>query len=70
MAQKTIIAYFMHEGEEYAAGMRMTGVERTDSFLVGQIEESAISALQEQGVIVQVLEDEAPPSAPGARATP
>ncbi len=58
MAKKRIIAYFMHEAEEYAAVNMMKKVERTESYVMGEIDEVNIPALQKKGLIVQVLERE------------
>jgi len=55
MSEKTIIAHFMHEYEEAAAGAAMTQTERAQGYYVGQIDEALIPALEAQGVIVEVL---------------
>ncbi|MCX6040018.1 MAG: S8 family serine peptidase [Caldilinea sp.] len=57
MSEKTIIAHFMHEYEEAAAGAAMTQTERAQGYYVGQIDEALIPVLEAQGVIVQVLEE-------------
>src|SRR5215468_5821376 len=53
MAKKHVIAFFMHETERNAASAALTSAEVTDSFVMGDIEESAIEALRKQGLIVQ-----------------
>jgi serine protease AprX len=53
MAQKRVIAYFMHESEEAAARAAMPSAEQTESYLVGNIEESEIPRLQREGLIIQ-----------------
>jgi serine protease AprX len=58
MAKKKIIAHFMHESEEAEARQRMTDVETTDSYLVGEINEDEIPALREKGLIVQSIEEQ------------
>lgn len=65
MAKKRIIAHFMHEAEEAAASQRMTQVERTEGYLIGEIEENDIPELEKQGVIVQVFEEEPEVETPG-----
>jgi hypothetical protein len=62
MGTKKIIAYFMHEAEEAAAWEKMSNVEGTESFLLGEIEEEDILTLKEQGIIVQELEDQGLPA--------
>jgi len=58
MPEKTIIAHYMHEQEEAAAANAMDSFERTDGYLIGQIDESEIAALREKGLIVEVLDDQ------------
>jgi serine protease AprX len=65
MATKRIIAHYMHENEREAARNMMPQAEITDSFLVGEIEERNIPQLQQQGVIVQVIEDKPIAETPG-----
>jgi serine protease AprX len=53
-----IIAYFMH-GEELEAARRvMTAVEETESYVLGEVDESEIPRLREQGLIVERLQEE------------
>lgn len=52
MAKKRVIAYYMHEREQYAATQLMSSPEVTDSFAIGEVEESEIAGLRAQGVIV------------------
>ena len=49
MAKKHVIAYFMHESERREAVQAMTSAEVTESFVMGELEESGIQALQQQG---------------------
>lgn len=70
MARKRIIAHFMHETERDAAAPMMTAVHRTDSYLVGEIDEYDIPPLEKQGLIIQVLEAAPEPETPGAERTP
>ena len=43
MVKKRIIAHFMHEIEEHAASSKMTNFERTEGYLIGEIDESDIA---------------------------
>jgi len=53
-----IIAHFMH-GEELEAARRvMTAVEETESYVLGEVDESEIPRLREQGLIVERLQEE------------
>lgn len=65
MGKKRIIAHFMHEHEEAAASQKMTQVERTEGYLVGEIDENDIPELMRRGVIIQVLEEEPEAETPG-----
>ena len=60
MAEKQIIAYFMHETEEIAANDFLSNVTRTDSFLVGSINEADIPQLVDAGLIIQDIDDTPP----------
>lgn len=60
MAQKHVVAFFMHEHEAAEANRRMQHVVETESFLIGDIDEDEIPDLQRAGLIVQVVEDSAP----------
>jgi len=55
-----IIAHFMHEDEEAFARQILDNITATESFIVGEIEESEIPELESKGLIVQVLEDVPP----------
>ena len=65
MTKQRIIAHFMHEAEEAAALATMTDVQRTESYVLGEINQADIAALQKKGLIVQVLEDEFEAETPG-----
>jgi serine protease AprX len=56
MAQVTVIAHFMHENEEAAAAQTLANPTMTPGFIVGTLDDSEIQALEQQGVIVEVLE--------------
>lgn len=70
MARKRIIAHFMHEAEAAAAHERMPAAYGTESYLLGEIDEDDIPGLEEQGLIVQVLEDEPEAETPGGESHP
>lgn len=53
MAVKSVIAFFMHEHEQACALRALSNAESTESFVIGDLDESEIGALQEQGLIVQ-----------------
>ena len=69
MANKRVIAYFMHEDELYAAQEAMPTAQATDSFVIGEIDESAIGDLQQRGLIVEEMPT-APPPPPLAGLSP
>jgi serine protease AprX len=70
MAKKRIIAHFMNEEERLAALEKMTQVDQTESFLVGEIDEGDIPELQRQGLVVQASEDWAKAETPGGESEP
>ncbi|MEZ4661747.1 MAG: S8 family serine peptidase [Caldilineaceae bacterium] len=57
MSAKNVIVYFMHPDEADAIAPYLTNVERTSSFLIGQIAAADMAALEAQGHVVQVLGD-------------
>ena len=69
MANKRIIAYYMHEEERAAAEALMPTAQATDSFVMGEIDEDEIGDLEAQGLIVQEMSD-APPQPPLAGLSP
>lgn len=58
LAKTRIIAHFMHENEMNAAEQKMKVEGRTDSYLIGEINETDLPNLQQQGLIIQVLKDD------------
>jgi serine protease AprX len=71
MAKKRIIAHFMHETEMHAATQSMPGADVTESYVIGDIEEEAIEGLENQGLIVQELPEQAwRPETPGGELAP
>ncbi|WP_337660525.1 S8 family serine peptidase [Anderseniella sp. Alg231-50] len=60
MAKKQIVAYFMHENEENTANDVLSNVTRTDSFLLGSIDEVDIPQLVAAGLIIQEVDDTPP----------
>lgn len=59
MTRKRVIAYAMHESEIAAAQNTMQPVEVTDSFVVGDADETEIASLRQQGLIVEIVGDAA-----------
>ncbi|MEO9826133.1 MAG: hypothetical protein ABJF50_17165 [Paracoccaceae bacterium] len=55
-----VVAYLMYEDEEAAASNILRDFQRTDSFLVGEIDEMDLDSLRETGVFVQEIVDTAP----------
>ena len=55
MGRKRVIAYFMHESEEGLASSRMRDAERTESYVMGEIDEADIAELERGGLVVQEL---------------
>ncbi len=53
MATKRIIAHFMHETERDAALEALSSAERTDSYVIGNIDETQIPALEARGLLVE-----------------
>jgi serine protease AprX len=55
MAKKRVIAYFMHEHEQSAALAEMPGATSTDSYVIGEIDESHLQNLKARGLVVEEL---------------
>src|SRR5882724_863883 len=55
MAKKRVIAYFMHEHEQNAALAEMPGATVTDSYVIGEMDDSKLQNLKAQGLIVEEL---------------
>jgi subtilisin family serine protease len=55
MAKKRVIAFFMHETEQAAANREIQGGKSTDSYVMGEIDENRINALEADGLIIQEL---------------
>jgi subtilisin family serine protease len=53
MAKKRVIAHYMHESERNNALQRLTSAEDTGAYVVGEVDDSAIPALQKDGLIVE-----------------
>ena len=60
-----IIAYFMREEQREAARSKMTSIEVTDSYIVGDIAEQDIAALRAKGLVIETIEDRPPIETPG-----
>lgn len=48
-----VIAYFMHESEQADASAMLRNVQVTDSYAIGDIDETQIADLESKGLIVQ-----------------
>ena len=58
MVKKKIIAHFMHEYEEGVALNKLKDIEeRTEGYILGFVEEDDIQDLENQGIIVQYIEE-------------
>ena len=60
-----VIAYFMHEHEQAAAGALMRDVAATESYLVGEIDEADVDELRSAGLIIESLEEDTVEETPG-----
>lgn len=58
MATKRVIAYFMHESEQAAAAAALQNAVHTESYVLGDVDETQLAALRRQGLVVQEV---APP---------
>lgn len=58
MAERKVIAYCMHEHEFAAVGPVMPDAVWTASYAVGSMDDAAIAALEAQGLLVEIVEDE------------
>jgi hypothetical protein len=72
MAEKRVIVHFMHEYEMDEAYQKVKDAQGTESYVIGDVEESDIPGLEQKGLIVQTLEEqpaaeETPGSAPPLR---
>ncbi|MGB9879726.1 MAG: S8 family serine peptidase, partial [Anaerolineae bacterium] len=70
MAKKRIIAHFMYAEEEAAALQKMSNVQRTESYVLGEIDEADIAALRQEGLVIQVLEEQPRVETPGEEVEP
>jgi hypothetical protein len=61
MAKRRVIAYFMHESERVSAEQAMTSANVTDSFAIGDMEDTQIAELKKQGIIVNAVSSTAVP---------
>lgn len=66
MATKRVIAYGMDEAELNAAAGQLADTVVTDSYVIGDIDEAAISDLEATGVVVDDYEADPDHDAPGA----
>jgi serine protease AprX len=56
MADKRVIVHFMHEHEMNEALQKVRAAQTTDSYLIGDVDESEIRELKDKGLIVQTLD--------------
>jgi serine protease AprX len=70
MARKRVIAHYMHETERHAALQRIPQGEVTESYVLGDVEESDIANLRSQGLVVQILDEDPLVETPGGPAQP
>jgi serine protease AprX len=61
MPDRRVIVHFMHERELGLAGNYVRNATKTDGTIVGTLDDADISTLREQGIVVQVLDQPAPP---------
>jgi subtilisin family serine protease len=67
MAEKRVIVHFMHEHELHEASQKVKDGQTTESYVIGDVEESDIAGLEQKGLIVQPLEERpATEETPGA----
>lgn len=62
MAKKQVIAHFMHESERDAVVPHLSNPTITDSYVLGDIEEADMPALEQQGIIFQELTEAQEPA--------
>lgn len=67
MAKRRMIAYFMHENEHGAAEQAMTATTSTDSFVIGDLDDNDVPALEAQGLVVTPVEQPAAVALPPTR---
>ncbi len=65
MAKKRIIAYFMHEAEQAEAARLMTNSQMTESYVIGDIDETEIAALESKGIVCHEIAKPRKPETPG-----
>jgi serine protease AprX len=53
MADVKVIAYFMHEHEQTAAASAVKNPQVTDSYVIGEIDETRVADLEQAGLIVE-----------------
>jgi serine protease AprX len=65
MATKRIIAFFMHEPEQTEALRLMRNAQTTESYVIGDIDDGDIAALEARGIVCQEVPAPRPPETPG-----
>src|SRR5690242_14470539 len=61
MPEHRVVVHFMHEREEGIAAQLVRNGTHTDGTIVGLLDDDDIKKLREEGVVVQVLDEPAPP---------
>ena len=59
MSKQRVIAFGMHETELDAANYALSEPVRSESYVIGEIEEAEIAALEQQGLVVERVEPSA-----------
>lgn len=59
VAEAKVIAHFMHDSEKAEATQRLHDAEVTDSYVIGGIDDSEIPDLEQHGLIIQRVDEEA-----------
>jgi len=67
MAERKVIAYCMHEREFAAVSPLMKDPAWTASYAVGSMDDAAIKALEDQGIIVEIVDAEPAAGLPATR---
>jgi subtilisin family serine protease len=60
MAKKRVIAYYMHEAERDSALRRLTSAQDTGAYVIGDVDDSVLPTLKQEGLIVEEVRDVPP----------
>src|SRR5688572_8980203 len=61
MPTRKILAFFMHEYEEQACLDIIKSARRTESYIIGEVDDAQLEELKKKNILVQTLDDEAEP---------